>query len=191
MSRGIVPVNSLVKKSGLRVLLSLSKINSDVHSNDISELRDVKSLNKNELKIYFSQNTPYHNQNIFCQAVEQNEIELVKNILEINSNLINVTTEPSNHNILHIAVLGIASGEMVEILLQNKPNLIIAKDKKNLTPSMLKKECEEKCDLVDKNVEAVLENYEKMFTQPEFTPEDFSSEEIIDYFIYEKLNEYS
>ncbi len=112
----------------------------------------------------------------------------MKNILEINSNLINVTTEPSNHNILHIAVLGIAGGEMVEILLQNKPNLIIAKD---FTPSMLKKECEEKCNLVDRKVELVLENYEKMFTPPEFTSEDFSSEEIINYFIYEKLNEYS
>lgn len=76
MSRKIVLVDSLVKKSGLRALLSLFKINSDVHSSDIPELKDVKSLNKNELKIYFSHNTPYHNQNIFCQAVEQNEIQL-------------------------------------------------------------------------------------------------------------------
>ncbi|WP_341791215.1 hypothetical protein [Rickettsia endosymbiont of Gonocerus acuteangulatus] len=177
MSRRIVLVNSLVKKSELKVLLSLF----NVHSNDIPELR-----NKNELKKYFG-SINEDNQNIFCQAVEQNEIELVQNILEINPDLINIITESSNHNILHIAVLGIASDEMVKMLLQNKPTLITEKDKKEFTPFMLKKECEKGCELIDKKVNEVLENYEKTFMPYEFTAEDFSSEEIIEYLIYDNI----
>ena len=126
MSRRIALVDSLFKISGLKVLLSLF----NVHSNDIQELR-----NKNELKKYFG-SINEDNQNIFCQAVEQNKKELVKDILAINSDLIDVKTKLEGHNILHKALAGIVDVEMVKILLKKEPYLVARIDNQSLNPYM-------------------------------------------------------
>ncbi|MGX6959726.1 MAG: hypothetical protein ACIPMY_00370 [Rickettsia endosymbiont of Pentastiridius leporinus] len=79
---------------------------------DLDSLEYFKNLKKNDLKSCFIYNTP-NNQNIFCQAVEQNEIILVKNILKIQPLLINLKTVLEGHNILHKALMGLLRDERV------------------------------------------------------------------------------
>ncbi|XVN40609.1 MAG: hypothetical protein RCO49_07425 [Rickettsia endosymbiont of Argas persicus] len=135
-----------------------------INSNYIKlNLDYIRGLVKEDLKFHFVHNTQY-NQYTFCQAVEQNEKEIVKTILEVNTEFINIKTLSEEYNILHIALLGIADQEMVEILLHEKPDLIIEKDSKNLTPLMFGKKYgfgkAEKDESIEK-IKEILEEYER------------------------------
>jgi|GEM_PF-3063672 len=74
-----------------------------------------------------------HNKYDFLEAVKQNKIELVKKILKINPKLINAKTS-DGYNVLHKALMGETSLEMIEFLLQKNPILATYFDKEKLTP---------------------------------------------------------
>ncbi|MCC8378106.1 MAG: hypothetical protein LN567_07025 [Rickettsia endosymbiont of Graphium doson] len=126
-------------------------------------LEDCENLNKNELKKYFK-SINEHNQSIFCQAVEQNKKELVKDILAINSDLINVKTKLEGHNILHKALMGIVGVKMVKILLKEEPCLVVMIDNQGLTPIMFGKIHgfgKEDPNEQNSKIKKVIEHYEK------------------------------
>lgn len=126
-------------------------------------LEDCENLNKNELKKYFK-SINEHNQSIFCQAVEQNKKKLVKNILAINTDLIDVKTKLEGHNILHKALAGIVDVEMVKILLENEPYLVARIDNQSLNPYMFGERYGfgiEAQNEQNSKIKKVIEHYEK------------------------------
>ncbi|ABV78741.1 Ankyrin repeat [Rickettsia bellii OSU 85-389] len=127
------------------------------------DLKDCENLKKNELKKYFRSITE-HNKSIFCQAVEQNKKELVKNILAINTDLIDVKTKLEGHNILHKALAGIVDVEMVKILLENEPYLVARIDNQSLNPYMFGERYGfgiEAQNEQNSKIKKVIEHYEK------------------------------
>ncbi|GAA5252984.1 ankyrin repeat domain-containing protein [Candidatus Rickettsia kedanie] len=89
----------------------------------------IKAFNS-VLKVCFEKNSNA----LLPEAAEQGKKDLVIGILKVNRDSIESTT-PQGLSVLHSAIAAVNNKDIIAILLQVKPTLVIQKDASGLTPS--------------------------------------------------------